>query len=196
MIIHFVAQSFEYTTICSTPTRMDWSDETHDPLTGIANFHALFDRIEGRDDRVKPLHLDSSNIRKAFWDRNDFIVMLREQCRDDIYVQSSDYYSMAIGFLNAGDYSRVEAAMRIPRMCYETTYPLDQVGEIKAFLASNGVHKNDYVEVKNDAAGPQIFQFREREIRDLVDISFKQARIGEYWKAPPPIPDHFVKAVA
>lgn len=183
MNIHFVAQSFDYSFLTPDARRIDIADEHHDPLSGIINFHSFFDRIDGRGKR-EVLWLDSERVKKAFWDRDEFVEALR-QSRDDVYVQASDYYSARIMFLNQQDHEAFVERLGTPRVGFSRTFDEGLHGEIRTFLRDQcaAVHDNDWIAVLD--GDNHIYTFRDETVAGLVEIKFSFTERGDHSK---PIP--------
>ncbi len=182
MIVHFVSEAFEYQTLVADARRIDIGDDIHDPLQGIRNFHSFFGRIDGRE-RMEPLRLDTDKVRKAFWDRDEFLATLHELCRHDVYVQASDYYSMRLSFVDNADHAAFEARCDEPKYGVDVRLDHKFHGEVKAFLDTLDVDRHEYdcTLVGDD----HIYRFREKTVSELVEIKFAFTKPGDHSK---PIP--------
>jgi hypothetical protein len=186
MIIHFVAQDFDYNVLSMDARRMDVSEENHDPLSGIINFHRYFDRIDGRGER-EVLWLDSEKVRKAFWDRDEFIDALRESS-DDVYVQASDYYSAKLMFLRQADHEKFVARLAERRGGFERRFDNSLHGEVVDFLKNQcgALHENDWVVTRAQApGGDDIYLVRDETVAGMLEIKFAFTKQGDHSKPPP-----------
>ena len=183
MIIHFVAQDFDYNVLSMDAGRMDVMEENHDPLSGIINFHKYFDRIDGRGQR-EVLWLDSEKVKKAFWDRDEFIDALRESS-DDVYVQASDYYSCRMMFLKKADHEKFVERLAERRGGFERRFHNSLHGEIVDFLKHQcgALHENDWTATL--AGDDHIYLVRDETVAGMLEIKFAFTKQGDHSKPPP-----------
>lgn len=180
MNIHFIAMGHEFSLVHADKGRLDVSDETFDPMECITNFHSFFDRLDGLG-RVEKLRIDTQNMRAAFWDRHEFLAMLREVCVEDVYIQSSDYYTLFVGFLSQQDRDSVEARMAIPRHHYSRTFDRDLEYVINDWLVREmDVRRSDYVWEANDKN--VTFHLRDETVSGLMEMKFSFTKKDDHLK--------------
>jgi hypothetical protein len=184
MIIHFVAEAFEYSTLSADAGRIDMVDECHDPMSGLGNFHELFSRIDGKP-QLSTIRVDCENVKQAFWDREEFIAAIRELCEDDVYVQSSSWYSMKIGFVRAADKERFEQRLAERRGSYDCMFSNTLHAEIMTFLRDNDVTEYEYRVVNGNDSNR--YEMRDPTIAGLLRIKFVHTKQGDHSKPPVPL---------
>ncbi len=178
--IHFIPMGHDFSLVHADKGRMDISEERFDPMECITNFHSFFGNLDGLG-RVETLRIDVQTMRAAFWDRNEFLTMLREVCEDDVYIQCSDYYSMRLGFLTEQDRAAVETRIAIPRKSYSRTFTREFEYTIIDWLTREmDVRRSDYVWASD--ATTVTFHLRDATVSGLMEIKFSFTEKDDHLK--------------
>lgn len=186
MNIIFAPRAFDYSYLVADSRRIDIGDETFNPLSGVSDFHTLFEEIDGKK-CITSLAISKTRIKFAFWSRDEFIESLRAICTDDVYIQSSDW-SMEMSFVNPGDLTAFDARLNTRKggATFQVSNALE--GFVRQYISDMGVERHEY-EMTRDGIDACYF-FREKEVADLAVIKFAKTTLEDHLRPPPEIPEN------
>ncbi len=194
MNIIFVSNGFDTSTLSFTADKLENFHEHQDPLSGVEHFHDFWNSIDELNIKPVKMSVSVAQFSDAFWDRNEFLAALRQECREDVYVQALRYYTNALMFLSSEDAERFNARLAIPKGEL-LTFGDDLLPAMNRWIAENGLKGRAQFILKQGASGPMTtgnpngryfsVVFRDEVFSGLTKIKFTATRPEAHEPAPP-----------
>lgn len=111
--------------------------QDYDPFSGLANFNQMWNDIEPNASFPEPLRITTGSLREAFWGKLEFINLVNDTCKYDVYVKSSRWMDLQMMFVSNEDRENFSATF-YSRDSLWTTLPNELKPVVLSWIESHG----------------------------------------------------------